>query len=207
MMLVVLLGLGWLCAPLGALAMDFSVKNSADEQGAQEDSWCVSDEDCGAGKFCVRLWNEKPFCATCRRTRRRCQHVNMCCPGMLCVNNVCTLREDIRPKVERGTKAHTVQQDKHTRKPSIGTPPPEKARKGQKCLTSLDCRPGLCCAHHFWNKVCKPQRQEGKVCSGRDYNFGPVLAQFQRCKCKAGLVCRSQVAHRHCGQLQVCQKP
>ncbi|XDB65160.1 hypothetical protein AB1E18_018452 [Capra hircus] len=87
MVLVVLLGLGWLCAPLGALVMDFSVKNSADEQGAQEDSWCVSDEDCGAGKFCVRLWNEKPFCATCRRTRRRCQHVNMCCPGMLCVNS------------------------------------------------------------------------------------------------------------------------
>lgn len=36
MMLVVLLGLGWLCAPLGALVMDFSVKNSADEQEAQE---------------------------------------------------------------------------------------------------------------------------------------------------------------------------
>ncbi|XP_068826573.1 dickkopf-related protein 4 [Capricornis sumatraensis] len=160
MMLVVLLGLGWLCAPLGALAMDFSVKNSADEQGAQEDSWCVSDEDCGAGKFCVRLWNEKPFCATCRRTRRRCQHVNMCCPGMLCVNNVCTLREDVRPKVERETKAHTVQQDKRTRRPSIGTPPPEK-----------------------------------------------VLGQFQRCKCKAGLVCRSQVAHRHRRRLKVCQKP
>lgn len=40
MMLVVLLGLGWLCAPLGALVMDFSVKNSADEQEAQEVTPC-----------------------------------------------------------------------------------------------------------------------------------------------------------------------
>ncbi|XP_052517286.1 dickkopf-related protein 4-like [Budorcas taxicolor] len=206
MMLVVLLGLGWLCAPLGALAMDFSVKNSADEQGAQEDSWCTFDEDCGAGKFCIKLRKETPFCATCRRTRRRCQHVNMCCPGMLCVNNVCTLREDIRPKVER-TTAHPVQQEKRMRKPNIGTPPHGKPPKRRRCFTSLDCGPGLCCVRHFAIKLCKPLLQEGQVCSRRRYNFDPILEVFHHCKCKAGLVCRSQVAHRHCGQLQVCQKP
>ncbi|XP_040092297.1 dickkopf-related protein 4-like [Oryx dammah] len=87
MVLVVLLGLSWLCAPLGALVMDFSVKNSADKQGDQEDSECASDDDCGTGKFCIKLRKGEPFCATCRRTRRRCQHDIMCCPGMLCVNS------------------------------------------------------------------------------------------------------------------------
>ncbi|XP_040091666.1 dickkopf-related protein 4-like, partial [Oryx dammah] len=126
MVLVVLLGLSWLCAPLGALVMDFSVKNSADKQGDQEDSECASDDDCGTGKFCIKLRKGEPFCATCRRTRRRCQHDIMCCPGMLCVNNVCTLRENIPPELETGTTARPVQQNKRTRKPNIQRPTPRK---------------------------------------------------------------------------------
>ena len=41
MVVVVLLGLGWLCSPLGALVLDFNnIKSSADAQGAQKVTAC-----------------------------------------------------------------------------------------------------------------------------------------------------------------------
>eukprot|EP00069_Balaena_mysticetus_P016273 bmy_09713T0 len=87
MVVVVLLWLGWLCAPLGALVLDVNnIKSSADAQGAWKDSQCVSDKDCNTRKFCLKPQDEKPSCATCRGLRRWCQRAAVCCPGTLCVN-------------------------------------------------------------------------------------------------------------------------
>ncbi|EQB78701.1 dickkopf-related protein 4 precursor [Camelus ferus] len=131
MVAVVLLGLGWLCAPLGALVLDFNnIKSSADAQGARKGSQCLSDKDCSTRKFCLRPQDEKPFCATCRGLRRRCQRDAMCCPGSLCVNDVCTAMEDATLILERqtddqddldtkGTTGHPTRENKPKRKLNI----------------------------------------------------------------------------------------
>ncbi|KAB1257765.1 Dickkopf-related protein 4 [Camelus dromedarius] len=169
MVAVVLLGLGWLCAPLGALVLDFNnIKSSADAQGARKGSQCLSDKDCSTRKFCLRPQDEKPFCATCRGLRRRCQRDAMCCPGSLCVNG----------------------------------------QEGGSCLRTSDCGPGLCCARHFWTKICKPVLLEGQVCSRRGHKEPAQAPEiFQRCDCGPGLSCRSPGAGtRQSARLRVCQK-
>ncbi|KAM9043162.1 LOW QUALITY PROTEIN: dickkopf-related protein 4 [Megaptera novaeangliae] len=108
MVVVVLLWLGWLCAPLGALVLDVNnIKSSADAQGARKGSQCVSDKDCNTRKFCLPQ-DEKPSCATCRGLRRWCQRAAVCCPGTLCVNDVCTAMEDATPVLERQYKSHLI---------------------------------------------------------------------------------------------------
>ncbi|EHB12456.1 Dickkopf-related protein 4 [Heterocephalus glaber] len=127
--LAVLLGLGGLCAPLGALVLDFnSIKSPADAQGARKGSPCMSDKDCNTRRFCLAPREEQPFCAACRGLRRRCQRSAMCCPGTLCVNDVCATMEDATPVLERiddpdgldatGTTEHPVK-NKPKGKPNI----------------------------------------------------------------------------------------
>uniref|UniRef100_A0A8D1W7I7 Dickkopf-related protein 4 n=1 Tax=Sus scrofa TaxID=9823 RepID=A0A8D1W7I7_PIG len=220
MAVVVLLGLGWLCTPLGALVLDFNnIKSSADVQGAWKGSQCVSDEDCSTRKFCLKPQDEKPFCATCRGLRRRCQRPAMCCPGMLCVNDVCTTMEDATPILERqiddrddadtkGTTEHPVQENKPKRKPNIKKSQGSKGQEGESCLRTSDCGPGLCCARHFWTKICKPVLLEGQVCSRRGHKDTAQAPEiFQRCDCGPGLSCRGQAAgNRQHARLRVCQK-
>ncbi|XP_043310636.1 dickkopf-related protein 4 [Cervus canadensis] len=220
MVVVVLLGLGWLCTPLGALVLDFNnIKSSADAQGAQKGSQCVSDKDCSTRKFCLKPRDEKPFCATCRGPRRRCQRAAMCCPGTLCVNDVCTAAEEAAPGLERGmhdqddadtqaTTEHPIQENKPKRKPNVKKSQGSKGQEGESCLRTFDCGPGLCCARHFWTKICKPVLLEGQVCSRRgrkDPAQAPEI--FQRCDCGPGLACRSQAArNRQHARLRLCQK-
>ena len=81
-------------------------------------------------------------------------------------------------------------------------------QEGESCLRTFDCRPGLCCARHFWTKICKPVLLEGQVCSRRDRK-DPAQAPeiFQRCDCGPGLTCRSQGArNRQHARLRLCQK-
>ncbi|KAH0623007.1 hypothetical protein JD844_030892 [Phrynosoma platyrhinos] len=70
--------------------------------------------------------------------------------------------------------------------------PPGKAQEGESCLRTADCVRGLCCARHFWAKVCKPVLMEGQVCSRRggqkEGAQGPEI--FQRCNCGPGLSCQ-----------------
>lgn len=63
-------------------------------------------------------------------------------------------------------------------------------RVGDPCQRSYDCSEGLCCARHFWTRICKPVLREGQVCTrhGRKGNHG--LELFQRCPCDEGLSCQ-----------------
>ncbi|CAK7295942.1 Dickkopf-related protein 4 [Vulpes lagopus] len=217
MVVVVLLGLSWFCAPLGALVLDFNnIKSFA--EGARKGSQCLSDKDCSSKKFCLKPQEEKPFCATCRGLQRRCQRSAMCCPGMLCLNDACTMMEDRAPILERqiddqddvdtkGTTEHPIQENKPKRKPNIKSQG-SRGQEGERCLRTSDCRAGLCCARHFWTKICKPVLLEGQVCSRRgqkDTAQAPEI--FQRCDCGPGLLCRNQVTgNRQIARLRVCQK-
>ncbi|XP_006916329.1 dickkopf-related protein 4 [Pteropus alecto] len=220
MVVVALLGLSWFFAPLGALVLDFNnIKSSADLQGARKGSQCLSDNDCNTRKFCLKPQDEKPFCATCRGVRRRCQRNAMCCPGTRCMNDVCTTMEDATPILERqidvhddidikGTTKPPIQENKPKRKPNIKKSQGSKGQEGESCLRTFDCGPGLCCARHFWTKICKPVLLEGQVCSRRGHKETAQAPEiFQRCDCGPGLLCRSQVTgNRQHARLRVCQK-
>ncbi|XP_047712825.1 dickkopf-related protein 4 [Prionailurus viverrinus] len=220
MAVVVLLGLSWFCAPLSALVLDFNnIKSSADVHGARKGSQCLSDKDCSSRKFCLKPQEERPFCATCRGLRRRCQRNAMCCPGTLCMNDVCTTMEDATPILERqmddqddietkGTTEHPIQENKPKRKPNIKKPQGGKGQEGERCLRTLDCGAGLCCARHFWTKICKPVLLEGQVCSRRGHKDTAQAPEiFQRCDCGPGLICRNQVTgNQQHTRLRVCQK-
>lgn len=62
---------------------------------------------------------------------------------------------------------------------------------GEPCLRSAHCAGGLCCARHFWTRICKPVLQEGQVCSRRRQRQDGGLELFQRCPCGHGLGCRA----------------
>ncbi|XP_051831562.1 dickkopf-related protein 4 [Antechinus flavipes] len=220
MVVVFLLGLSYVCAPLGALVLDSNtIKSSAEVQDPRKASLqCLNDNDCGAKKFCLKSRDEKPFCAMCRGLRRRCQRNSMCCPGTLCVNDVCTLLEETTPILERNndqdildskvTTQHPIQESKPKKKPNTNKSQGSKGQEGESCLRTFDCNPGLCCARHFWTKICKPVLLEGQVCSRRGHKDGAQAPEiFQRCDCGPGLFCRSQsTGPRKHSRLRVCQK-
>ncbi|XP_012861337.1 dickkopf-related protein 4 [Echinops telfairi] len=81
-------------------------------------------------------------------------------------------------------------------------------QEGESCLRTFDCGPGLCCARHFWTKICKPVLLEGQVCSRRGHKDTAQAPEiFQRCDCGPGLLCRNQATgNRQHARLRVCQK-
>lgn len=85
---------------------------------------------------------------------------------------------------------------------------PVPGQEGGSCLRTSDCGPGLCCARHFWTKICKPVLLEGQVCSRRGHKEPAQAPEiFQRCDCGPGLSCRSPGAGtRQSARLRVCQK-
>lgn len=64
--------------------------------------------------------------------------------------------------------------------------------EGETCLRSSDCLEGLCCARHFWSRICKPVLTEGQVCTRHRRKGAHGLEIFQRCDCGSGLSCRGQ---------------
>lgn len=62
---------------------------------------------------------------------------------------------------------------------------------GDPCLRSSDCSDGLCCARHFWTRICKPVLREGQVCTRHRRKGNHGLELFQRCPCGDGLSCRA----------------
>ncbi|XP_027385928.1 dickkopf-related protein 4 isoform X2 [Bos indicus x Bos taurus] len=143
MVVVVLLGLGWLCAPLGALVLDSNyIKSSSGAQRARKGSQCVSDKDCSARKFCLQRYDEKPFCATCRGPRRRCQASTMCCPGTLCMNNFCTPVEEAAKGPEKGTDdkddIDTEETIKHPTQGNSNTTKPQPRKSKSSILNMSD---------------------------------------------------------------------
>ncbi|XP_019363267.1 PREDICTED: dickkopf-related protein 1, partial [Gavialis gangeticus] len=78
------------------------------------------------------------------------------------------------------------------------------------CLRSSDCAAGLCCARHFWSKICKPVLKEGQVCTKHRRKGSHGLEIFQRCYCGDGLSCRLQRDHitsnSSSSRLHTCQR-
>ncbi|XP_029459564.1 dickkopf-related protein 4 [Rhinatrema bivittatum] len=216
MVALLILGLSSICAPISALLLDSNtIKSSAEVQNSRKGPRCSADRDCSPGKFCFNLGDELPFCATCRGLRRRCQRSSMCCPGSICLNDICTQVEELAPieekqQEEQDSKAitqHQIQENKFRKKPYANKPQSRKGKEGDGCLRTSDCAQGLCCTRHFWTKICKPILMEGQVCSSRrrkDSAQGPQI--FQRCDCRPGLICRAQVsAASSRSRLRVCQ--
>ncbi|CAM5177496.1 unnamed protein product [Eretmochelys imbricata] len=218
MVAVLLLGLSCICSPLVALVLDYnSIKSSAEVQGTRKSSQCITDQDCNASKFCLKHEDEVSFCVTCRGLRRRCKRNAMCCPGTICINDVCSQTEEVTPTEGRqtdeqdgsdskGTTQHQIQENNS--KKGLVKSPSHKGQEGKSCLRTSDCAFGLCCARHFWTKICKPVLREGLVCSRRghkDVAQGPEI--FQRCDCGPGLSCRPPLTRLpQRSRLNICQR-
>lgn len=69
-------------------------------------------------------------------------------------------------------------------------------QEGDTCLRSTDCSESLCCARHFWSRICKPVLTEGQVCTRHRRKGNHGLELFQRCDCGEGLVCRQEKGER-----------
>lgn len=68
--------------------------------------------------------------------------------------------------------------------------------EGDTCLRSADCSEGLCCARHFWSRICKPVLTEGQVCTRHRRKGTHGLELFQRCDCGNGMACRPEKGER-----------
>lgn len=75
-------------------------------------------------------------------------------------------------------------------------PPSSSGQEGDACLRSADCSEGLCCARHFWSRICKPVLTEGQVCTRHRRKGNHGLELFQRCDCGEGLACRPEKGER-----------
>ena len=51
--------------------------------------------------------------------------------------------------------------------------------EGERCLRSSDCSGGLCCARHFWSKICKPVLREGQVSGELQHTHTPTHPLLQ----------------------------
>ncbi|XP_036427588.1 dickkopf-related protein 1b [Colossoma macropomum] len=158
---------------------------------------CVVDEQCAEDEFCFR---SRGACLQCKKRRKRCIRDAMCCPGNHCNNGVCQPNDPdiaLQAGVEELVLVSTPHEDNATvvlqSKPATqGLPQNLKGLEGETCLRSSDCAEGLCCARHFWSKICKPVLKEGQVCTKHKRKGTHGLEIFQRCDCEEGLSCRTQ---------------
>uniref|UniRef100_A0A8C8R4K4 Dickkopf WNT signaling pathway inhibitor 1 n=1 Tax=Pelusios castaneus TaxID=367368 RepID=A0A8C8R4K4_9SAUR len=180
---------------------------------------CAEDEDCAPDEFCSgspRGAGLAPaLCVACRKRRKRCLRDAMCCPGNYCNNGICVpsehghvpLEEMEEILIESFSHEHGTP-DMHPRR----TTSPSRVHhlKGQEstiCLRSSDCVAGLCCARHFWSKICKPVLKEGQVCTKHRRKGSHGLEIFQRCYCGEGLSCRLQRDYAtNSSRLHTCQR-
>uniref|UniRef100_A0A3Q3A2T0 Uncharacterized protein n=1 Tax=Kryptolebias marmoratus TaxID=37003 RepID=A0A3Q3A2T0_KRYMA len=139
---------------------------------------CSSDLDCAEGSYCHAPAKSPAHsrCQTCRRRSRRCHRDGMCCPGNQCSSS------KTRPR-----KTGTGNLKDPSGKILFVIP----GQVGDPCLRSSDCSGSLCCARHFWTRICKPVLMEGQVCTRQRRKGHQGLELFQRCSCGAGLSCRS----------------
>ncbi|XP_067857651.1 dickkopf-related protein 4-like [Heptranchias perlo] len=216
-----------LSSHISALVLDSNTIKSSAEVGqdpTKQEPRCLADPDCGPGKFCLTSRREEPICTACRGLRRRCQRDAMCCSGSHCLNDVCTRSEgqtaekpsdaaqSRNTKGGKKAKKPKTQKIKETRrknqKEKLDKSQATKGLEGETCLRTSDCSTGLCCARHFWSKICRPVLKEGQVCSKRGRKEGPQGPEiFQRCDCGPGLVCRNQNqgTTQRKSRLRVCQ--
>ncbi|XP_078247474.1 dickkopf-related protein 1 isoform X1 [Pogona vitticeps] len=184
----------------------------------QQFSTCSGDEDCNIEEFCPNSArggvHGTPACLACRRRRKRCFRDAMCCPGNYCYNGMCVplehdhfylgeIEENIMENFDHGaTDFHPKRTTSSSRLHHL------KGQEGAVCLRSSDCAEGLCCARHFWSKICKPVLKEGQVCTKHRKKGAHGLEIFQRCNCGDGLTCRLQKDHtnNNSSRLHTCQR-
>ncbi|MBN3302774.1 dickkopf-related protein 1b [Amia ocellicauda] len=175
---------------------------------------CAEDEECGAEEFC---FGSRGLCLSCRKRRKRCARDAMCCPGNRCSNGVC-LPADADATFHAGMEEsfpdsfapeyHSTVEP-HPRQTTVPARPQTlKGQEGDVCLRSSDCSDGLCCARHFWSKICKPVLKEGQVCTRHRRKGTHGLEIFQRCDCGDGLACRTQKGDHSSksSRLHTCQR-
>nr|XP_033465033.1 dickkopf-related protein 2-like [Epinephelus lanceolatus] len=158
---------------------------------------CMSDLECSEGSYC-HAPSKGPAhsrCQTCRRRKRRCHRDGMCCPGNRCSNNLCVPDEDSFvsqriPDSDGGTSPLSKKKGWRKRGKMDVRGSSGKGQVGDPCLRSSDCSDALCCARHFWTRICKPVLREGQVCTRHRRKGNHGLELFQRCPCGGGLSCR-----------------
>ncbi|XP_029818456.1 dickkopf-related protein 1 [Manacus vitellinus] len=165
--------------------------NKAPPAATRQPFPCAEDEDCGPEEFCggAARGGGAPLCLSCRRRRKRCLRDAMCCPGMTCSNGErrgCGLGA-LQTWPQEGSGRGV-----ESRPWLTAAPLPPAGEEGDLCLRSSDCAAGLCCARHFWSKMCKPVLREGQVCTRHRRKGSHGLEIFQRCHCAEGLACRLQ---------------
>ncbi|XP_076854725.1 dickkopf-related protein 1b [Brachyhypopomus gauderio] len=149
---------------------------------------CVADQDCGDDGFCFL---SRGACLQCKKRRKRCIRDAMCCTGNHCNNGVCQ-PNDFVLQVEGHVLVSNPQDDNITVVQQPEAAQNMKGLEGENCLRSSDCADGLCCARHFWSKICKPVLKEGQVCTKHKRKGTHALEIFQRCDCGEGLSCKMQ---------------
>ncbi|CAM4725502.1 hypothetical protein PO909_019731 [Leuciscus waleckii] len=188
-------------SPSDAVSASPRVTGAADSDTPASPN-CAADAECGPGEFCN---GSRGVCLSCRRRRKRCARDGMCCAGNRCINGVCqpadaeavvTVDAD-QPVGKTEVQSVTVtrgQNSTHPKRTNIlpKQQQPLKGGEGETCLRSSDCLEGLCCARHFWSRICKPVLTEGQVCTRHRRKGAHGLEIFQRCDCGSGLSCRGQ---------------
>ncbi|XP_030058959.1 dickkopf-related protein 1 [Microcaecilia unicolor] len=185
------------------LVQDTGNKNQAVE--SYQPYVCLEDDDCAADEFCYGSRGGMQICLSCRKRRKRCIRDAMCCPGNYCNNGICVPYDhDQHDHLHHG-EVEEMLTDNFPHDPDHGTLDTHlkrtttpsrihhhKGQEGDVCLRSSDCSEGLCCARHFWSKICKPVLKEGQVCTKHKRKGSHGLEIFQRCDCGESLTCRTQ---------------
>ncbi|XP_074480719.1 dickkopf-related protein 2-like [Sebastes fasciatus] len=159
---------------------------------------CMSDLECSEGSYCHAPTKGPAHsrCQTCRRRKRRCHRDGMCCPGNRCSNNLCIADVDSFvsqriPDSDGGMSPLSKKKGWRKRGRMEREGPTSRGQVGDPCLRSSDCSDGLCCARHFWTRICKPVLREGQVCTRHRRKGNHGLELFQRCPCGGELSCRT----------------
>ncbi|XP_004701150.1 dickkopf-related protein 1 [Echinops telfairi] len=182
---------------------------------------CAEDEECGSDEFCASpargAGAGAQICLACRKRRKRCLRHAMCCAGNFCRNGMCmpsdhnhfSLGEIEETVIESFGNDHSPLDGNSRRTTQSAQMYHTKGQEGSVCLRSSDCDTGLCCARHFWSKICKPVLKEGQVCTKHRRKGSHGLEIFQRCFCGEGLSCRMQKEHHQANnssRLHTCQR-
>ncbi|XP_020335556.1 dickkopf-related protein 1 [Oncorhynchus kisutch] len=176
---------------------------------------CTYDDECGTDEFCNDI---RGACLPCRKIRKRCARDSVCCAGNRCINGVCQASDQDAEAVVTtsvGNRQNNTMEHHGKRLPLPQGQPQHsvKGRESDNCLRSSDCSEGLCCARHFWSRICKPVLTKGQVCTRHRRKGGHGLELFQRCDCGGGLSCRPERGEKDPGvsrtadrNLHTCQR-
>ncbi|XP_038062107.1 uncharacterized protein LOC119732602 [Patiria miniata] len=165
---------------------------------------CNRDDECEDKSFCHGGEGHKS-CLPCRRSRRRCQRNGMCCYGNVCRQGRCVPKEmrydsSYAKAIPSESEEESISQ--HTRDNM------RKLREDEVCEATEQCAQGLCCAQHFWTRICKPILVEGDVCTKKRDR---LTAVFQRCQCGESLSCKrhpsKEIRYHTCQLIKTRKRP